>query len=167
MTASRSHNDDSAIAGGHHAAHRNSRNRQSHQSPERSAELRPVGVARLHPPRPAYQRRTEAPDRRRRPARHDFQSDHLRKSHHRQHTLRRSAEVAAPRAPISTPRDASSILAIRDIQDAADVLRPSTTASKRRDGYVSLEVSPYLARDTQGDSSTKRAACGRRSSART
>ena len=42
------------------------------------------------------------------------------------------------------------ILAIRDIQDAADILRPVYEGSKRRDGYVSLEVSPYLARDTQG-----------------
>jgi transaldolase / glucose-6-phosphate isomerase len=42
------------------------------------------------------------------------------------------------------------ILAIRDIQDAADFLRPVYESSKRRDGYVSLEVSPYLARDTQG-----------------
>lgn len=42
------------------------------------------------------------------------------------------------------------ILAIRDIQDAADLLRPVFESSKRRDGYVSLEVSPYLARDTQG-----------------
>jgi len=42
------------------------------------------------------------------------------------------------------------ILAIRDIQDAADFLRPVYDSSKRRDGYVSLEVSPYLDRDTQG-----------------
>jgi transaldolase/glucose-6-phosphate isomerase len=42
------------------------------------------------------------------------------------------------------------ILAIRDIQDAADFLRPVYDSSKRRDGYVSLEVSPYLARDTEG-----------------
>src|SRR5579863_8713167 len=42
------------------------------------------------------------------------------------------------------------IIAIRDIQDAADLLRPVYDQSKRRDGYVSLEVSPYLARDTQG-----------------
>ena len=42
------------------------------------------------------------------------------------------------------------ILAIRDIQDAADLLRPVYQSSKRRDGYVSLEVSPYLARDTKG-----------------
>src|SRR5208282_3678646 len=42
------------------------------------------------------------------------------------------------------------ILAIRDIQDAADALRPVYDSTRRRDGYVSLEVSPYLARDTQG-----------------
>ena len=40
-------------------------------------------------------------------------------------------------------------LAIRDIQDAADTLRPVYEESKFRDGYVSLEVSPYLARKTQ------------------
>ncbi len=42
------------------------------------------------------------------------------------------------------------ILAIRDIQDATDIMRPVYESTKRRDGYVSLEVSPYLARDTQG-----------------
>jgi len=42
------------------------------------------------------------------------------------------------------------ILAIRDIQDAADFLRPVYESSSWRDGYVSLEVSPYLARDTKG-----------------
>jgi transaldolase / glucose-6-phosphate isomerase len=41
-------------------------------------------------------------------------------------------------------------LAIGDIQDAADMLRSVYNESKRRDGYVSLEVSPYLARDTKG-----------------
>jgi transaldolase/glucose-6-phosphate isomerase len=40
-------------------------------------------------------------------------------------------------------------LAIRDIQDAADVLRPVYLSTKHRDGYVSLEVSPYLARKTR------------------
>src|ERR1700686_754419 len=40
-------------------------------------------------------------------------------------------------------------IAIRDIQDAADALRPVYEESKFRDGYVSLEVSPYLARKTQ------------------
>lgn len=41
-------------------------------------------------------------------------------------------------------------LAIEDIQGAADVLQPVYTQTKRRDGYVSLEVSPHLAHDTQG-----------------
>jgi transaldolase/glucose-6-phosphate isomerase len=40
-------------------------------------------------------------------------------------------------------------IAIRDIQDAADVLRPVYESSKFRDGYVSLEVSPLLATKTQ------------------
>ena len=40
-------------------------------------------------------------------------------------------------------------IAIRDIQDAADALRPVYEDSKFRDGYVSLEVSPYLARKTK------------------
>ncbi|HEV2297289.1 MAG TPA: bifunctional transaldolase/phosoglucose isomerase [Candidatus Acidoferrales bacterium] len=42
------------------------------------------------------------------------------------------------------------MLAIRDIQEAADIFRPVYERTKRRDGYVSLEVSPMLARDTQG-----------------
>ena len=40
-------------------------------------------------------------------------------------------------------------IAIRDIQDAADTLRPVYQESNFRDGYVSLEVSPYLARKTK------------------
>src|SRR5580704_17616838 len=40
-------------------------------------------------------------------------------------------------------------IAIRDIQDAADLLRPVYESSKFRDGYVSLEVSPLLALKTQ------------------
>ena len=39
-------------------------------------------------------------------------------------------------------------LAIRDIREAADLLRPVYDATGRADGYVSLEVSPYLAHDT-------------------
>ena len=42
------------------------------------------------------------------------------------------------------------ILAIQDIQDAADILRPVYERTHKRDGYVSLEVSPFLARDTEG-----------------
>ena len=40
-------------------------------------------------------------------------------------------------------------IAIRDIQEAADTLRPVYEESNYRDGYVSLEVSPLLARKTQ------------------
>lgn len=41
-------------------------------------------------------------------------------------------------------------VAIQDIQDAADLMRPVYDTSDGRDGYVSLEVSPDLAFDTQG-----------------
>lgn len=40
-------------------------------------------------------------------------------------------------------------LAIADIQAAADVLRPVYDETKARDGYASLECSPYLANDTE------------------
>jgi transaldolase len=36
-------------------------------------------------------------------------------------------------------------IAVRDVQDAADIFRPVYDESKQRDGYVSLEVSPELA----------------------
>jgi transaldolase/glucose-6-phosphate isomerase len=41
-------------------------------------------------------------------------------------------------------------LAVRDIRDAADALAPVYDATRARDGYVSLEVSPHLAHDTAG-----------------
>src|SRR5207247_5280036 len=39
-------------------------------------------------------------------------------------------------------------IAIRDVQDACDVFKPVYAETKRRDGYVSLEVSPFLGFDT-------------------
>jgi transaldolase/glucose-6-phosphate isomerase len=42
------------------------------------------------------------------------------------------------------------VIAIKDIQDVADALRPVYDATNKRDGYVSLEVSPFLANDTEG-----------------
>jgi transaldolase / glucose-6-phosphate isomerase len=54
----------------------------------------------------------------------------------------------ASRADLDTTARYEQI-AIRDIQDAADTLRPVYEESNFRDGYVSLEVSPYLARKTQ------------------
>jgi len=47
-------------------------------------------------------------------------------------------------------------LAIKDIQDAADVLRPVYDRTGSQDGYVSLEVSPALANDTNGTLSEAR-----------
>jgi transaldolase/glucose-6-phosphate isomerase len=52
----------------------------------------------------------------------------------------------------SPDETASSIyehLAIEDLQQAADILRPVYDESDGRDGYVNLEVSPYLAHDTR------------------
>ncbi len=40
-------------------------------------------------------------------------------------------------------------LAVEDIKAATDVLRPTFDATHGADGYVSIEVSPYLAMDTQ------------------
>ena len=50
-------------------------------------------------------------------------------------------------------KDAKSIyeqLAIHDIQSTADSLRTVYDQTNKLDGYVSLEVSPHLARDTSG-----------------
>ncbi len=41
-------------------------------------------------------------------------------------------------------------LAVEDIQKACDLFRPTYDATEGRDGFVSIEVSPRLARDTQG-----------------
>ncbi len=41
-------------------------------------------------------------------------------------------------------------LAIEDIRGAADILRPVYDRTDGADGFVSLEVSPHLARDTKG-----------------
>jgi len=41
-------------------------------------------------------------------------------------------------------------IAIRDVQDATDIFKSVYQQTKRRDGYVSLEVAPTLANDTQG-----------------
>jgi len=45
---------------------------------------------------------------------------------------------------------ADEVLAIRDIRAAADALHPVYADTLCRDGYVSLEVAPALARDTAG-----------------
>lgn len=47
-------------------------------------------------------------------------------------------------------REVYDTLTVRDVQDACDILRPVFDESGGTDGFVSLEVSPYLARDTEG-----------------
>lgn len=61
-------------------------------------------------------------------------------------------DSALPTIEQSQDRDAMLLyetLAIADIQAAADILKPIYEKTNRRDGYISLEVSPYLADDTQ------------------
>lgn len=59
----------------------------------------------------------------------------------------REVLAATPEASVDLVFEA---LAVRDIQAAADVLRPVYDGADRDDGYVSLEVSPLLAADTAG-----------------
>ena len=55
-------------------------------------------------------------------------------------------EAAHRRTP--DPMEAFEEIAVRDIQDAADILQPVYDRTRRADGYVSLEVSPFLAHET-------------------
>ncbi|MBA3827661.1 MAG: bifunctional transaldolase/phosoglucose isomerase [Taibaiella sp.] len=49
-----------------------------------------------------------------------------------------------------TVREIYDALTIKDVQDACDILKPVYDSSDGTDGFVSLEVSPYLALDSQG-----------------
>ncbi|MEI6805594.1 MAG: transaldolase [Myxococcaceae bacterium] len=51
---------------------------------------------------------------------------------------------------ILKPIDLYEALAIRDVQDAADIFAETYKKTNRLDGYVSLEVSPHLALDAKG-----------------
>ena len=67
-------------------------------------------------------------------ARHDFYDDEIR-------------QLLATGADGGRLRQA---LTVSDVTRAADVLRPLWDTTGRRDGLVSLEVSPHLAHDTEG-----------------
>jgi transaldolase/glucose-6-phosphate isomerase len=56
---------------------------------------------------------------------------------------------AYARQGVQAPIDLYEKVAIEDIQLAADILHPVYHATSRRDGFVSFEVSPYLAADTE------------------
>lgn len=67
---------------------------------------------------------------------------------------------AAIRELISQGKDVDDIyqaLVVRDIQMAADILRPIYDRTEGRDGFVSLEVSPELAYETQATIDSARA----------
>ena len=50
----------------------------------------------------------------------------------------------------NSPSRIYEILTVSDVQEACDILRPVYEQSDGIDGFVSLEVSPYLARNTKG-----------------
>ena len=54
------------------------------------------------------------------------------------------------RRPEAGAEELYETLAFEDIRAAADILRPVWDATDGADGYVSLEVSPHLAEDTEG-----------------
>jgi transaldolase/glucose-6-phosphate isomerase len=60
------------------------------------------------------------------------------------------ADIAAAAQDGLSAREVYRRLAVRDVQLAADVLRPVYDATSGTDGYVSLEVAPRLAHDTEG-----------------
>ena len=49
-----------------------------------------------------------------------------------------------------TDREVFEALAVQDVQEAADIFRPVHEETAGEDGFVSIEVSPELARDTEG-----------------
>ncbi len=49
-----------------------------------------------------------------------------------------------------TVEEVYQVITVQDIQMVADLLRPTYDRMQGADGFVSLEVSPYLAHDTQG-----------------
>ena len=60
------------------------------------------------------------------------------------------AEIAELAAEGRTAEQICEELAARDVSEAAGILRPVWEATGGVDGYVSIEVSPRLARDTEG-----------------
>jgi transaldolase len=69
------------------------------------------------------------------------------------HAIKNSADydsdISRHAAPAKPAEDLFFELALADLTRAADLLRPVFTRTDGVDGWVSLEVSPYLAHDTQ------------------
>jgi transaldolase len=60
------------------------------------------------------------------------------------------ADIAALGASGLDAKAVYEAMAVQDLRAAADLMRPVWDAADARDGFVSLEVSPLLARDTRG-----------------
>jgi transaldolase len=58
-------------------------------------------------------------------------------------------QIAETLASETDPKEVFLALATRDVSDACDVLRPTWDETEGREGYVSIEVDPRLAADTQ------------------
>ena len=86
---------------------------------------------------------------RRRTPRHDLEPDDLRARHRRQHRLRRRAAHAG-RSPRRATCEVFEQLAVEDVRAGRRSLPAGVRRDRGRDGFVSLEVSPTLARDTEG-----------------
>lgn len=66
------------------------------------------------------------------------------------------ARLADAATGSSNPESIFERIAIADVRDAADILRPVYERLDRRDGFVSIEVNPHLANDTDGTISEAR-----------
>jgi transaldolase len=66
------------------------------------------------------------------------------------HTSDYDQDLAALADAALSDRDIFETLAIEDVREAADVFRAVFDSTAGGDGFVSLEVSPRLARDTEG-----------------
>lgn len=60
------------------------------------------------------------------------------------------ARLASAAQRGGSPEAVFEAIAIADVQDAADLLRPVYDRLGRRDGFVSIEVNPHLANETEG-----------------
>ena len=70
-------------------------------------------------------------------------------------------DVAAMAKEGKSAKEIYDALAIKDVQMGLDVLRPTWEALDHADGFVSLEVQPELARDTEGTLRSARSYWGR------
>ena len=70
-----------------------------------------------------------------------------------EHAIGGSSDYDATLKSLATSRKSDleifEQLAVEDVRQAADLFRPVYDATEGRDGFVSLEVSPTLARDTE------------------